>query len=138
MVVCGLLALSLAVTGGSALVKNRRPSSSTTLAIWALAPRAKNVAWDASNPRRSPAVYAARVRIMPLGKAHNNLGSNRIAVSFRHCPEAVNVTSVLETLPSSHPCGRPPSHGSSYKSVRANVWLPPDTVLALPATRGRT
>src|ERR1700686_2720843 len=53
-------ALSLAVNGGSAFTKNGRPASSTTLAIWPLAPRAKTVAQRASVARRSPAVIAVR------------------------------------------------------------------------------
>src|ERR1700674_5827616 len=60
MLVRGFEALSLAVNGGSAFTKNGRPSSSTTLAIWPLAPRAKKVAQRTSVARRSPAVIAVR------------------------------------------------------------------------------
>src|SRR6266576_4875115 len=64
MLVRGFEALSLAVNGGSAFTKNGRPASSTTLAIWPLAPRAKTVAQRTSVARRSPAVVAVRFFII--------------------------------------------------------------------------
>src|SRR6266550_626792 len=64
MLVRGFEALSLAVNGGSAFTKNGRPASSTTLAIWPLAPRAKTVAQRTSVARRSPAVIAVRFFII--------------------------------------------------------------------------
>src|SRR5216684_1380977 len=70
MLLRGFAALSLALTGGSAFTKNCRPSSLTTLAICAFAPRAKKdaqkIAQDTSVPRRSRAVIVVRLFIMPL------------------------------------------------------------------------
>src|SRR5258708_35263406 len=70
MLLRGFAALSLALTGGSAFTKNCRPSSLTTLAICAFAPRAKKdaqkIAQDTSVPRRSRAVIVLRLFIMPL------------------------------------------------------------------------
>src|SRR6266480_2227296 len=64
MLVRGFEALSLAVNGGSAFTKNGRPASSTTLAIWPLAPRAKTVVQRTIVARRSPAVIAVRLFII--------------------------------------------------------------------------
>src|SRR6266700_5781431 len=70
----GLVAVSLADKGGSALTKNRRPESSTTLVICAaLAPCARNVPEiDAMKivqrivvPRRVHPVIAVRLIIPP-------------------------------------------------------------------------
>src|SRR5260370_1240243 len=71
----GFVAVSLADMGGSALTKKRRPESSTTLAICALARGAKSVAKaDAiktaqrtSVPRRVHPLIAARliIRFLP-------------------------------------------------------------------------
>src|SRR6266403_5903666 len=64
MLVRGFEAMSLAVNGGSAFTKNGRPASSTTLAIWPLAPRAKTVAQRTSVARRSFDVIAVRFFII--------------------------------------------------------------------------
>src|SRR6266480_7711084 len=64
MLVRGFEALSLAVNGGSAFTKNGRPASSTTLAIWPLAPRAKTVAQRTSVARRSLDMIAVRFFII--------------------------------------------------------------------------
>ena len=98
MVVRGFAAMSLAVKCGSELMNIRCPVSSTTFAICALAPGVKAVAQKASVARRSPAVYTVRLRIMPLGKAHNNFRLSLMADSVRHGRVAVNATSVLEVI----------------------------------------
>src|SRR5882762_2779203 len=64
MLVRGFEALSLAVNCGSAFTKNGLPASSTTLAIWPLAPRAKTVTHRTSVARRSPPVIAVRFFII--------------------------------------------------------------------------
>src|SRR5256885_16907254 len=60
MLARGLVAVSLAVTGASALTKNCRPESSTTLAIWPLVPGAKTVEQTISVARTSHAAFAVR------------------------------------------------------------------------------
>src|SRR5258708_21996 len=99
MLVRAFDAVSLADTGGSAFTKKCRPASSTTLAIWPLAPcakkAAKTVAQMASVARWSPAAIAVRFIIVPLGKASNNFGTGYSGDSFQHCCAAVNVPSVL-------------------------------------------
>ena len=75
MLVRGFEAESLAVIGGSALIKDRRPVSSKTLAIWPLAPRAKKdarkLAQRISVARWSHAAIAVRfiIRLLPPGLA---------------------------------------------------------------------
>src|SRR5216684_6810973 len=99
MLVRAFEAVSLADTGGSAFTKKCRPASSTTLAIWPLAPcakkAAKTVAQMASVARWSPAVIAVRFIIVPLGKASNNFRTGYSGDSFQHYCAAVNVPSVL-------------------------------------------
>src|SRR5437016_14679632 len=68
MLARGLVAVSLAVTGASALTKNCRPESSTTLAIWPLARGAKTVGQTISVARTSHAAFAVRFTIVPWGK----------------------------------------------------------------------
>src|SRR6266571_4728396 len=133
MVVRGFAVMSLAVKCGSELMNIRCPVSSTTFAICALAPGAKAVAQKASVARRSPAVYTVRLRIMPLGKAHNNFGLSLMADSVRHGRVAVNATSVLGPPPGGHPWGRLPSDlvRLAYPRLLEAYCLPSDTVLAL-------
>src|SRR5467141_346308 len=70
MLARAFVALSLALTGGSAFTKNCRPSSLTTLAICAFAlfakKHAQKIAQRTSVPRRSHAVIVVRLFIMPL------------------------------------------------------------------------
>src|SRR5260370_2722965 len=112
-------AVSLADTGGSAFTKKCRPASSTTLAIWPLAPcakkAAKRVAQRTGVARWSPAVIAVRfiIRLLPrlgrgraLGKASKNLGTGHRVYSFQHCRQAVNVPSVLGPPPNGLRLGR--------------------------------
>src|SRR6266699_2929587 len=68
MLARGLVAVSLAVTGASALTKNCRPESSTTLAIWPLVPGAKTVEHTISVARTSHAAFAVRFTIVPWGR----------------------------------------------------------------------
>src|SRR5438105_8550081 len=102
MLVRGFVAESLGVIGGSAFTKNCRPSSLTTLAIWALASfvkkAAKKIAQKASVVLISPAVVAvrliirllARATVTPvlpgfcLGEGDNNLGTYYTADSFQY------------------------------------------------------
>src|SRR5260370_7205541 len=99
MLVRAFEAVSLADTGGSAFTKKCRPASSTTLAIWPLAPcakkAAKTVAQIASVARWSPAVIAVRFIIVPLGKASNNFGTAYSGDSFQHYSAAANIPSLL-------------------------------------------
>src|ERR1700674_2589395 len=73
MLVRGFEAESLAVTGGSALIKNGRPPSSTILAIWPLAPCARTVAQRTSVAGRSPAVIAVRFFIIVLWRRQTSI-----------------------------------------------------------------
>jgi len=66
MLVRGFEAVSLGVLSGSAFTKKRRPSSSMTLAIWALALGAKKLAQRSSAPEINHVVIAVRLCIMPL------------------------------------------------------------------------
>src|SRR6266480_7495096 len=68
MLARGLVAVSLAVSGASALTKNCRPESSTTLAIWPLVPGAKTVEQTISVARTSHAAFAVRFTIVPWGR----------------------------------------------------------------------
>src|SRR6266513_2598877 len=119
MLARGLVAVSLAVTGASALTKNCRPESSTTLAIWPLAPGAKTAEQTISVARTSHAAFAVRFTIVPLGKAHNNFRTSYRADSpyYRPDPVRVNIPSVLGTPPSSLP--RSPDDGTSCESAPA-------------------
>ena len=116
MLVRGFEAESLAVIGGSALIKDRRPVSSRTLAIWPLAPRANNdakkLAQRISVARWSHAAIAVRfiIRLLPrlgrggaLGKANKNFGTGHYGDSFQHRREAVYAPSVLRVPPSGLP-----------------------------------
>src|SRR5260370_38343379 len=119
MLVRAFEAVSLPDTGGSPFTKKCRPASSTSLAIWPLAPcakkAAKRVAQRTGVARWSPAVIAVRfiIRLLPrlgrgraLGKASKNLGTGHRGYSFQHCPQAVNVPSVLGPPPNGLPLGR--------------------------------
>src|SRR5712692_4214651 len=104
MLVRGLEALSLAVTRGSAFTKNRRPSSSTTLAIWPLAPLAnkvaKKIAQKTSVVRMSHVVIAVRfiIRLLPDPVQFASFG--RKTTIF----EAILQRVQLSTLPRSGQC----------------------------------
>ncbi|SRR6266852_3134577 len=80
MLVRGLEAVSLGVTSGSAFTKKCRPSSSTILAIWQLAPfakkDAKKIAQSASVVLISPAVIAVRfiIRLFTPARPPSCLG----------------------------------------------------------------
>jgi len=116
MLVRGFEAESLAVIGGSALIKDRRPVSSKTLAIWPLAPRAKKdakkLAQRISVARWSHAAIAVRFIIrllLPawpgscLGEGKQNFGTGHDGDSFQYRREAVYAPSVLRFPPSGLP-----------------------------------
>jgi hypothetical protein len=102
----GFVAVSLADMGGSALTKKRRPESSTTLAICALARGAKSVAKaDAiktaqrtSVPRRVHPLIAARliITILAPGKANFPIGVVSTTRRFLATP----TSTVIDTAPS--------------------------------------
>src|SRR2546421_2968529 len=134
MLVRGFEAVSLGVTGGSALTKKRRPASSTTLAIWALALCAETVAQRTSVVRRSHAAFAVRFTIVPWGKANNNLEPTTERTVFNIAPTRSGSMSLRYQ-------GPPPSvlHGDrlamphlANPCLRARYCLLQDTVLALP------
>src|SRR6266851_6510134 len=84
MLVRGLVAFSWSDRGGSAFTKKLLPASSTTLAIWPLAPCAKKFAQRTSVPEISHVVIAVRfiIRLLPrpgrvraFRKANNNLAT---------------------------------------------------------------
>src|SRR6267378_7700578 len=86
MLVRGFVAVSFGEIGGSAFTKNCRPPSSTTLAIWPLAPFAKKdarkIAQDASVARWNHAVIAVRLIIRLLPRFGRGRAPGRLTTIF--------------------------------------------------------
>src|SRR6202166_608801 len=73
MAACDFAGSNLVCTGGSALMKNRRPLSSTTLAIWALA----GFPQHARAPKYMQVHRTARFVIMGQGRLTKPLSNTR-------------------------------------------------------------
>src|SRR6266699_634788 len=129
MLVRGFEALSLAVNGGSAFTKNGRPASSTTLAIWPLAPRAKTVAQRTSVARRSPAVIAVRFFIILPWERQQQFCSLLQSAQFSTWPRSGQCPfSTRAPPPSGLPRGKTtPGDSSLCEVVLAGMpnWLRP-------------
>src|SRR5580704_16966561 len=78
MAACDFAGINLVCTGGSALMKNRRPLSSTTLAIWALA----GFPQHASTTKQAQAQRTARFVIMGQGRLTKPLSNTRGILRF--------------------------------------------------------
>src|SRR5580704_3154073 len=78
MAACAFAGASLVWTGGSALMKNRRPLSSTTLAIWALA----GFPQSARTPKYTQMQKTARFVIMGRGRLTKPLSNARGILGF--------------------------------------------------------
>src|SRR5882762_8136713 len=127
MLVRGFEAWSLAVNGGSAFTKNGRPASSTTLAIWPLAPRAKTVAQRTSVARRSPAVIAVRFFIILPCERQQQFWSLLQNGQFSTLPHGGQCPFSTRAPPPNGLPWRSPGDGSSYEVVLAGMpnWFRP-------------